>query len=39
MEKVAQIKADRECQGRGEERILTRVVSVCLTKVTSEQQL
>lgn len=39
MEKVAQIKADMECQGRGEEHIWTRVVSVCLTTVTSEQQL
>lgn len=39
MEKIAQLKADRECQGRGEDGILIRVVSVCLTTVTSEQRL
>lgn len=39
MEKLAQIKADRECQDRAKDCILVRVVGVCLTKVTLEQRI
>lgn len=39
MEKIAQLKADRECQDRAEDCILIRVVGVCLTKVSLEQRI